>query len=172
MADSPTQLVRKKRRSFRWTKLRDKQAICADYAMGMTQIQIGEKYGLARATVARILQKFKQEAPEAEMSKGISAYRNSLRDKSFVAIESGLDCSTDPYKRAHVGIAVAKGLGELQGDQPTNPLAVIFAHIPPSERHLFTGSTINAQLESDNAAALGDSDGTAAKPGHDQECEE
>ena len=103
----------KKKRKHSWTNPKTQMAIIADRSAGMSCTVIAEKYGVDKATVSRVCKKFRQEVPQAEMSIDLENWKQQLRAKAIAAIDAALDSAFDPYKRASVGIATLKGLGEF-----------------------------------------------------------
>jgi len=132
MTPDNSQSTPSKRKPFKWTQVQEKQGIISDASMGLSQAKIAEKWGVSRATVARVLKEFKEVCPQAELSKDLSHYREKLKGKAITAVENGLDCPDDPYKQGNLGVQVLKGLGEFNGDTPSNPINVLIANMPPS----------------------------------------
>lgn len=117
--------------------------------MGLSQQKIAEKYGISRATVARVVKAFKESCPQAELSKDLSHYREKLKGKAITAVESGLDDSSDSYKRANIGVQVLKGIGEFNGETPQANAAynLLIANMPPDiMERLITEGVIGSGL--------------------------
>src|SRR5215831_14777788 len=103
----------KKKRKHSWTNPKTQMAIIADRSTEMSYTVIAEKYRVDKATVSRVCKKFRQEVPQAEMSIDLENWKQQLKAKTIAAIDAALDSAFDPYKRASVGIAVLKGVGEF-----------------------------------------------------------
>ena len=103
---------------YKWTNPRTQTAIVSDKAAGLTVRQIAAKYDVSLNTVSRVVRRFKDAEPRTELANGVAeGYRERLKSKAIVAIESGLDYDADPYKRAHLGVKVLEGTGEFVSGQ-------------------------------------------------------
>src|SRR5215831_7754486 len=102
---------------YRWTDFKTQQSIFADRSAGLTVRQVAEKYGVHPNTVVSICKKFAKEDPRTELAQGLlSGCRESLAVKAVAALESGLDCTDNPYKRGNLGATTLKGLGVFNDD--------------------------------------------------------
>ena len=95
-----------------------KQSIVADRASGMKIKDIAKKHGLHRITVGKVIKQFKRDAPSSMLANPVGDYKERLKGKPVVAVEDGLECSVDPYKRGGLGVQVLKGIGEFEGEKP------------------------------------------------------
>src|SRR5262245_25487225 len=106
-----------KKPKYRWTDPKTQQAIFADRSAGLTVRQLAEKYGVHANTVSSICKKFAKEDPRTELAQGLlSGCRDRLESKAVRALEDGLDCTDNPYKRGNLGATTLKGLGVFNDD--------------------------------------------------------
>jgi hypothetical protein len=113
-----------------------RKAIIADRIAGFTNSQVAAKYGVHPMTVSKFFRRFQKEAPQAEAAISATDWKQRLKVKSINAIEAGLDCQSDPYKRAGVGLQVMKGIGEFAPDTVPE-VAVLLTTIPGELRTPF-----------------------------------
>ena len=104
---------------YKWTDQRTIKAIVADRIVGLTPTEIGKKYGIHPNTVIRKCKEFIAAEPHSELAKireadSLDNYRERLKTKAITAIEAGLDCTDDQYKRATVGCRTMEGIGEFK----------------------------------------------------------
>jgi hypothetical protein len=110
----------------------DKQAIIAAYVGGEGPTSIAQRLGVSRQWVSTIVNGFKRQRAGIE-DFDIVNYRSRLKRKAVVAVEAGLDCDEDEYKRGNLGATVLKGLGEFSPDQ-VNQIDVLIANMPADMR--------------------------------------
>ena len=67
---------------------------------------------------AYIPKEFKRDVPASALANPVGDYKERLKGKAVVAVEDGLECSVDPYKRCGLGVQVLKGIGEFEGENP------------------------------------------------------
>jgi len=102
---------------YTWTDPKTCQAIFADRSAGLTLQQLADKYNVHPNTVSRIVRKFAKENPQTELAQGLLAgCRDRLEVKAVRAVEDGLDCTENPYRRGNLGVSVLKGLGVFNDD--------------------------------------------------------
>jgi len=102
---------------YRWTDPKTRQAIFADRSAGLTVRQVAEKYGVHPNIVVSVCKKFAKEDPRTELAQGLlSGCRDRLEVKAVLAVENGLDCTENPYRRGNLGVSVLKGLGVFNDD--------------------------------------------------------
>src|SRR5262249_33920226 len=142
-SDKPVGKPVKHTKPYKWTDIKTQQAIFADRSAGLTVRQIAEKYGVHANTVSSICKKFAKEDPRTELAQGLlSGCRDRLEVKAVKAVESGLDCSDNPYKAGNLGVSVLKGLGVFNDESFNVHINQLFNSVPPEwrERYLVTNS--------------------------------
>jgi len=90
----------------------DEKALLASYVAGEGPTELAKRFGISRQWVSKLVNDFKRQRAGIEDIDGVN-YKSRLRRKAIVAVESGLDASGDPYKRARVGVNVLEGIGEF-----------------------------------------------------------
>ena len=96
----------------------DKLAIIAARAAGVPVSELASRYRVSRQTISTVLGKLKDARhQDARDEFNATVYRSKLRRKGYEAVEAGLDCDADPYKRGNLGVAALKGIGEFASDQ-------------------------------------------------------
>jgi hypothetical protein len=95
-----------------------KQSIVADRVSGMKIKDIAKKHGLHRITVGKVIKQFKRDAPASMLANPVGDYKERLKGKAIGAVENGLECPVDPYKRGGLGVQVLKGIGEFENERP------------------------------------------------------
>ena len=99
----------------------DKLAIVTARAAGVPVNELAKRYRVSRQTISAVLGKLKDgKHADAKEEFDATVYRSKLCRKAYVAVEAGLDCEKDPYKRANVGTTTLKGLGEFEADTSQN----------------------------------------------------
>lgn len=139
------------------TKLKpgDSEAIIAEMMMGASSKAVSRNYTVSDARVRQIWGEFRKSRERAVALLGPDSPNvldKRLKPKAFSAVEAGLDATEDPYKRAHVGIAVLKGMGILQSDQANVNINQFIQSIPSEWRQDFL--SIEAAAGEDNSADL------------------
>ena len=96
-----------------------RQAIIASVASGRSQISVAKDFGVHRNTVHALCVTVKPfvKRPDPSVS---TAWRDRMRSKAVVAVEAGLDCPDDAYKRGGLGVQALKGLGDFAPEQAIN----------------------------------------------------
>jgi len=90
----------------------DQQALLASYVAGEPTTELAKRFKISRQWVSKIVNDFKRARLGIEDIDGVN-FKSRLKRKAIVAVESGLDCPDDPYKRARVGTTVLEGIGEF-----------------------------------------------------------
>lgn len=108
---------------------------------GHTIPSIAERFGITERTVYRYVNLVKEQAKFEDVAKTKPRElggdpKQVITRKAFIAVEAGLDCEDDPYKRGNLGATVLKGVGEFQGDTTVN-VNQVFANIPPEFKQFF-----------------------------------
>lgn len=98
---------------------RQRASIIADWGAGMPVPAIAVKYHRTAPTIYRMIHPLRTSETPPEMISPTSDWRSRLRQKGVAAVEAGLDCGDDAYRRAEVGVKTLKGLGEFQGEAQT-----------------------------------------------------
>ena len=108
---------------------RTKQAVIAAYAVNGSIIETATKFGIHRHTVRRILL-----AVRSDTRTGLSSeWRATTRKHAINAVDAGLTCPDDPYKRGALGNQVLIGLGEFKSG-PDIKIGVQINECPPELR--------------------------------------
>jgi len=81
------------------------------YTLNKTKRQISQERDFSRETVSRALRKFSEVTIAAPSH--VESEKEILTKKAYAAVQNGLDCPTDPYRQADVGIKTLKGIGEF-----------------------------------------------------------
>lgn len=102
-----------------------KQAILSDITSGMTQESVARKYSVSVRSVGRLFHDLRNAPVPPIVAESNQSRRAKMVDKAYVAVEAGLDCPEDAYKRAGVGVQALKGLGEWDSDAPRNTISVL-----------------------------------------------
>jgi hypothetical protein len=89
----------------------EKSAIVAAVASGQPKTVIAKQFNVHRNTVTALCKSVRAVDNPANPLR--EDYRESLRTKAAVAVEAGLDCTKDEYKRAGIGVRVLEGIGEF-----------------------------------------------------------
>lgn len=114
----------------------EKRSIVLDRVSGLTNSAVAKKYGISRALASKHYRDFMREATHAEIVQTPAEFREILKNKAFTAVQAGLDCETDQYRRATIGIQVLKGIGEFQPDQVLG-VGQIIVNLPSEMREAF-----------------------------------
>src|SRR5215471_15872802 len=123
----------------------DKKAIIAAYAGGEGPTSIALRLGFSRQWVSTIVNEFKRQRAGIDDIDVVN-YRSRLKRKSIVAIESGLDCGDDPYKRGNLGATVMKGIGEFGPDQ-VNHIDLLVQNMPEEFKKLDLSDVVLPKLD-------------------------
>jgi len=126
----------------------DRLAIVAARTQGVPVGELAARYGVHRNTITNLLAELKagiQKTPQQEFDAQV--YRNTLRRKSYVAVEAGLDCQDDQYKRANVGTTVLKGLGDFDGADVNVNVQAMIAAIPEELRWRYVGGSATPAVD-------------------------
>jgi hypothetical protein len=116
----------------------DRMAIVASRAAGVAVNELAKRYRVSRQTIHTVCSVVKKSSrQEAQEEFDSITFRNRLRRKGFVAIEAGLDDSTDNYRRGSIGVQVLKGLGEFNDPDINVHVNAMFAAVPPEWKRDF-----------------------------------
>src|SRR5262249_27829914 len=123
---------------YTWTDPKTCQGIFADRSAGLTVQQLADKYNVHPNTVSRILRKFAKENPRTELAQGLlSGCRDRLESKAVRAVEDGLDCAENPYRRGNLGVSVLKGLDVFNDESIHVHMNQLINACPPEWREEF-----------------------------------
>lgn len=112
----------------------ERLTICMLRGKGLSAIEIGEQLHRSAATVASVL----SNAERLSKSLGLNYdWRADIKEKSIVALRAGLVAEEDPYKRANLGLAGLKGLGEFEGDGAKVNIAALINAVPENMKHRY-----------------------------------
>lgn len=94
------------------SKPRPREKIIAARLAGATREETARKLHVSVRTVDEVMRDARREG---YLTKEVDAlnWKDRLKDSSIEAVEAGLNCTKDPYKRADVGVKVLKGIGEF-----------------------------------------------------------
>jgi len=84
-------------------------ALVAAVAAGMSQAQAAKEFGVHRNTVSNLCGTVRKVDKDANPLR--EGFKPRLIQKAVKALEAGLDCPDDPYKRANAGVKTLEGLG-------------------------------------------------------------
>jgi hypothetical protein len=98
--------------------------IVAARLKGVKEKDIAKTFGLSPWTVNNKLKKLRELEGGTFLD-----YKERLKKKGIEAVESGLDCPDDPYKRGTLGVSVLKGIGEFS-DTTTQLVGVLVQTMP------------------------------------------
>lgn len=115
-----------------------KRAIVQDALEGMERDEVALCYGVGRSTVDRLVREFKHETAEVRAGSHDN-WVQSVRSKARTAIEAGLDCPRDPYRRAQVGIKLLEGVRDLRGDETNVQVNNLILSTPDGWRDRYVG---------------------------------
>jgi hypothetical protein len=98
-----------------WMNETTKGAVIADRAAGLPMKLICERYAIDASTVWRVCKKIQQAYPESAVSRGAAStdLKTRITSKAYNALEGGLDCVDDAYKRGVLAHQVLKEIGSL-----------------------------------------------------------
>ena len=99
-----------------------RRTIIAAVASGRSQVSVAKEFGIHRNTVHLLCSTVKRPS-------GTLPWRDEMRSNAHVAVNSGLKCEDDPYKRAGIGVQVLKGLGDFSPDMAVN-VSAAWVHVP------------------------------------------
>lgn len=98
----------------------------ARYAVCGNMSLVAREFDCHLNTVYRLIRDMKRD----EKSGLSSDWKGDTRIKAVHAVNAGLDCKDDPYKRGELGNKVLIGLGEFKSGQDVN-VGVQIANCPP-----------------------------------------
>ena len=101
-----------------------KHAIAGQLAIGLPQTHVAAQLGVSRQTVNKIARSVEEGTKQA-----LGDWRTVQTRKAIAAVDAGLDCTDDSYKRATIGVSVLKGLNIYAADA-TTALNVILTSAP------------------------------------------
>lgn len=120
-----------------------RKAIIMDRAKGIPSKIIAAKYDVGVGSVRSIWKEFAGTiGTRASDEDDPVRFKSKIRKKAIDAIENGLECDRDPYRRAGVGIKVMEGIGEFKGDQGKNgdvSFNIFVAGVPAEWRERYLG---------------------------------
>src|SRR5215831_15925975 len=150
-SDKPIGKPVKHIKPYKWTDFKTQQSIFADRSADLTVRQVAEKYGVHPNTVVSICKKFAKEDPRTELAQGLlSGCRDRLEVKAVKAVESGLDCTENPYRRGSLGVSVLKGLGVFNDDSVHVHMNQLINACPPEWREEFGLVTIDSATDDES----------------------
>lgn len=123
------------------TPVHIQQAILADRAIGLSRDVCAEKYGVHVRTVDRIFKAFKaaKEKTNPELGESKEVIVNQFRRKAVKAVNAGLDCTKDAYRRAGIGVKVMEGIGDFKSNEVTINNFNLVANTPAEMRARYLG---------------------------------
>jgi transposase-like protein len=98
--------------------------------------KLAAKHDVTRRTIYNYIRKIQKnkKAPLEPLSD--ADFKATLKPKAVKAVEAGLDCTEDSYKRGALGIQFLKGTGDLQPDGMVG-INVLMKNIPSDLRAEF-----------------------------------
>lgn len=124
------------------------KAIIQERIQGSTPASIALRYDVTESQVARIYRQFVKDVAKAR-STGAAAesqleFNNRIIRKARKAVEAGVDCNRDPYRRGTLGIKVLEGTGEFKSGAVINNNFSIVAATPAQFRDRYIGISVNS----------------------------
>ena len=120
-----------------------KTAIIADKAQGVPTKELAIRYDCSEDTIRSVWREFVQSAAKIRSVANETRAEtfDRLKGKAVVAIEAGLECDRDPYRRGALGVQVMKGIGEFKEDVSGARVAVLINNLPPGwkDRYITAG---------------------------------
>lgn len=92
-----------------------KAGILASLGAGHTQHLVAAEFGISRSAVARVAA-LAVAAGHGALNPLSEDWREVQVKKAIAAVNSGLDCVDDSYKRAQIGLQALKGHGIYNSD--------------------------------------------------------
>lgn len=93
-----------------------RMSLILDRQAGMANVKVAEKYGIRPESVSRIYRAFlRTEAPDT-ITANPENFRKVLKEQAITAVEAGLKCTVDQYRRGALGVNVLKGLGIFESE--------------------------------------------------------
>lgn len=114
-----------------------RRAIVAAYTVTGNQRLVAEQFGVHPNTVYTLVKSVR----DVKHSVVSTDWRSDMRKNAVSAVNAGLEASDDPYKRAHIGVNVLKGLGDFAPDQGAVNISQLFASVPESVSRLLDTTT-------------------------------
>jgi DNA-binding CsgD family transcriptional regulator len=113
----------------------ERESILVLKTKGLTNEEIAEKTHRTVQTVTNVL----KTAEAKTIDNGLD-WRDVMEGKARIAVNAGLDCEDDPYKRGGLGVQTLKGLGTFENEGNVN-IAALIGQIPESQksRYITTG---------------------------------
>lgn len=112
-------------------------AIVAEVASGKTNAQVAKDFNVHVNTVSILVNRIRKAVPQMN---GPAQWRERVVLKSQDAIDAGVDCNDDPYKRGTLAVAVMRGLGEFAGDHQVNVFVNAVGSLPADLRSEYLSS--------------------------------
>lgn len=103
-----------------------RHAIVARFTVNGSILQTANEFGVHRNTVQRLVNSVRN-VPNSPLN--AVEWKAETKARAISAVNAGLDCKDDPYKRGELGNKVLVGLGEFKG-QDVN-IGVNIANCPP-----------------------------------------
>lgn len=127
--------------------------IIAEHMNGLSFRQIAERLNVSVSTVATVWKEF--ESTTRASTESVQQFRERITNKAYDAVNDGLDCTDDPYKRASLGVQVLKGVGEFENDTSKVQINNFVQAIPSEwrERYLGIGGKDEIELRADVSEA-------------------
>lgn len=132
----------------------ERLTICMLRGKGLSYDEIAEKLKRSKATIQGVINRAETLAKTLGLN---FDWRADIKEKSIVALRAGLMHTEDPYKRANLGIAGLKGLGEFEGEGGVNVQTLINA-VPDSQRDRYVTLEVRPVVKQ---LAEGESNGEA-----------
>ena len=126
--------------AYKRTQPADKLDILKLRASGLSAPDIAKRLGRSKTTIMYHLNQLNRAKRPAQDEFDATVARNTLRIKGYKAVEAGLDCDEDAYKRGSLGVATLKGLGDFAADNPSTSINVFYQAIqqlPPDWRNQY-----------------------------------
>ena len=109
----------------------EKVAIFRDRMRGASFPQISKTYNISMITARSVIETFLEKADEQPQKVD---FKEEMQTKAVVAVNDGLDCPVDPYKRANVGVQVLRGLQVFAPDGTSVQINNLVASVPEKWR--------------------------------------
>ena len=71
----------------------------------MHRAEVANKYAVSLRTTDRLIKSLRKAPIKPVVALSVSERKAAMVEKAFAAVEAGLDCPEDAYKRAGVGLS-------------------------------------------------------------------
>ena len=109
----------------------EREAICLLRGRGLSCEEIGVFFKRSKKTIETVISSVERGAKKIGIDYD---WKADIKELSIVALRAGLVCPDEPYKRANLGVAGLKGLGEFEGDEGKVNIQTLIHAVPMAQR--------------------------------------